>query len=56
MIKNPKHGWCTFSLGTFVGTPSYLTDVPMDLLSVFINYFENGYSAVVFNEEGTDFR
>ena len=37
MISNPKHGWCNFKLRTFEGTPSYLTDVPVDLLKAFID-------------------
>ena len=35
MISDPKHGWCNFKLRTFEGTPSYLTDVPVDLLEAF---------------------
>lgn len=55
MISNPKHGWCTFKLGDFVGTPSYLTDVPVDLLNAFIDYNTRGYGVAVFDEEGSDF-
>lgn len=42
MISNPKHGWCNFKLRTFEGTPSYLTDVPIDLLTAFIDLNEKG--------------
>lgn len=38
MISNPKHGWSNFDLRVFHGTPSYLTDVPVDLLNAFIQY------------------
>ena len=55
MISNPKHGWCSFNMGNFEGNPSYLTDVPLDLLDAFINYFKIGYGVVVFDEEGTSF-
>lgn len=55
MIYNPKFGWCNFKLGTFFGTPSYLTDVPVDLLDAFINYYEKGSGTVVFDEEGSHF-
>ena len=55
MIENPKHGWCSFQLGDFVGTASYLTDVPVDLLDVFINYYTNGYGVAVFDQEGSYF-
>ena len=55
MIRNPKHGWCDFKLGSFTGTASYLTDVPIDLLDAFIDYYTKGYGVVVFDEEGSYF-
>lgn len=55
MISNPKHGWCDFILGDFYGSPSYLTDVPNDLLDAFISYHVNGYGMAWFDEEGTEF-
>lgn len=55
MISNPKHGWCDFELGSFRGTASYLTDVPIDLLDAFIDYYTKGYGVVVFDEEGSEF-
>lgn len=55
MIKKPAHGWCTFELGDFKGTPSYLTDVPMELLSLFLRYFSDGQSICDFDEEGSSF-
>lgn len=55
MISNPKHGWCNFKLRTFEGTPSYLTDVPMDLLMAFIDYHNKGCGVAWFDEEGTEF-
>lgn len=55
MISNPKHGWCDFKLGTFEGTPSYLTDVPIDLLIAFIDYHTKGCGVAWFDEEGTEF-
>lgn len=55
MISNPKHGWCNFKLGDFEGTPSYLTDVPIDLLDAFIGYYTMGYGVAVFDEEGSFF-
>ena len=51
MISNPKHGWCSFKLGDFQGSPSYLTDVSVDLLDTFIDYHIKGYGVVVFDEE-----
>lgn len=55
MISNPKYGWCKFELGDFEGHPSYLTDVPLDLLNAFIDYHLKGYGMAWFDEEGTEF-
>lgn len=55
MISNPKHGWCNFDLKVFHGTPSYLTDVPVDLLNAFIQYHTTGTGIAWFDEEGTEF-
>lgn len=55
MITNPKHGWCSFKLGDFQGSPSYLTDVAVDLLDAFIDYYVKGYGVAVFDEEGSFF-
>lgn len=55
MIDNPKHGWCNFQLGDFKGHPSYLTDVPLDLLDAFIDYHIKGTGTAWFDEEGADF-
>ena len=41
----------SFELGDFKGSPSYLTDVPVDLLDAFINYHTKGYGVAVFDEE-----
>lgn len=55
MISNPNAGWCDFKLGTFEGSPSYLTDVPVDLLTAFIDYHTKGTGIAWFDEEGTEF-
>lgn len=55
MISNPKHGWSNFDLKVFHGTPSYLTDVPVDLLNAFIQYHTTGTGVAWFDEEGTWF-
>ena len=55
MISNPKYGWCDFDLKSFHGSPSYLTDVPIDLLNVFIQYRSTGTGIAWFDEEGTEF-
>lgn len=55
MLSNPKHGWCNFELGKFRGNPSYLTDVPLDILEMCINYKKKNASICYFDEEGSDF-
>lgn len=55
MISNPKHGWSNFDLRVFHDTPSYLTDVPVDLLNAFIQYHTTGTGVAWFDEEGTEF-
>lgn len=55
MISKPKHGWSNFDLKAFHGTPSYLTDVPVDLLNAFIQYHTTGTGIAWFDEEGTEF-
>lgn len=55
MISNPKHGWCNFRLKKFEGTPSYLTDVPLDLLNAFVDLHTKGCGIAWFDEEGTEF-
>ena len=55
MITNPRHGWCNFKLGNFDGRPSYITEVPVDLLNAFISYHLNGSGSAYFDEEGSTF-
>lgn len=55
MISNPQNGWCNFKLGSFEGTPSYLTDVSLDLLDAFLGYHYKGVGMVWFDEEGAEF-
>ncbi len=56
MISNPKYGWCKFEVNGFVGHPSYLTMVPIELLEGFIAYFCNKHTIkIFFDEEGTTF-
>lgn len=62
MISNPKHGWCDFKIKikdnsniVFFGTPSYITNVPVDLLQAFLDYKTKGQGMAWFDEEGTEF-
>ena len=55
MLSNPEYGWCNFELGEFKGSPSYLTDVPVDILEMCIDYKKKNASICYFDEEGSDF-
>lgn len=55
MLSNPRYGWCNFKLGDFKGRPSYLTDVPVDILDAFISYHTNRCGIAYFDEEGSSF-
>lgn len=60
MISNPVHGWCNFVLSNnknklFIGLPSYLTNVPIDLLEAFLDYKQKGQGMAWFDEEGSEF-
>lgn len=55
MISNPDCGWCDFEIGKFIGHPSYLTDVPVELMECFVSYFRVGYGMCWFDEEGSEF-
>lgn len=55
MLSTPKAGWCELKIGNFKGTPSYLTDVPVDLLTAFIHYYKKGIGTAFFDEEGSEF-
>lgn len=55
MLANLGYGWAKFTLGEFIGEPSYLTDVPINLLDSFIEYLTSRKSITYFDEEGTEF-
>lgn len=59
MISNPGCGWCKFQISeqgkSFEGHPSYLTDVPVDLLEAFLDFYDHGYGMACFDEEGSEF-
>ena len=55
MLSNLENGWSKIKIGDFTGIPSYITDVPVDLLTVFIDYYINNTSAMLFDEEGSEF-
>ncbi len=55
MITNPDCGWCKFKIGSFEGSPSYVTNVPLDLLKAFSDYYRTGCGQAYFDEEGSEF-
>ena len=55
MLSTPTAGWCKLTIGDFTGNPSYITDVPTDLLNAFIDYYKNYMGTAYFDEEGSDF-
>lgn len=55
MISKPKFGWCNFEIDDFCVRPSYLTDVPTDLLDCFLSYYERCAGACFFDLEGDSF-
>lgn len=55
MLSNLETGWSKLKIGDFTDIPSYITDVPVDLLTVFIDYYKKGTSAMLFDEEGSEF-
>ncbi len=55
MLEAPKHGWATFTYRDFSCTPSYLTDVPMDLLDCLVSLYETGFGGCLFDTEGSEY-
>lgn len=59
MITNLKNGWCRVKIGDFEGEAGYLTDIPFNCLTAFIQYFDRSSNmnsvSVYFDEEGTEF-
>lgn len=55
IISKPKAGWCSFDIGGFHGTPSYIRAVPIDILIGIANFLENGNCIITFDEEGSEF-
>lgn len=56
MFSKPKYGWTHVSIGEFEGEASYITEVPIDVLDAFIDYYKLHKNICVdFNEEGSTF-
>ena len=56
MLLNPKHGWVTVKIGEWSDRASYLTDVPLDILSALIHSYQTGLPAAInFDAEGWEY-
>lgn len=56
MFSKPKYGWTHVSIGDFDGAASYITDVPIDVLDAFIDFYKLHKNICVdFDEEGSTF-
>lgn len=56
MFSKPKYGWTHVSIGDFDGSASYITDVPIDVLDAFIDFYKLRKNICVdFDEEGSTF-
>lgn len=59
MLTKPHAGWCKIKVGEMeLGTASYMTDVPMNLLNTFIQYLSEDNClnfGVQFDAEGYSF-
>ena len=53
MLAEPKHGWTTFVFGDFACHPSYLTDVPADMLACAFSFLVSRQGQCYFDCEGT---
>ena len=57
MLSKPKFGWTTISLGDFIGSASYITDVPIDVMESMIDALNNHKDFIVsFDAEGWCFK
>ena len=55
MLAEPKYGWTEFTFENFKCSPSYLTDVPIDMLSCIESFLKTGSGACWFDCEGSTY-
>ncbi len=55
IIKNINAGWGRFELDGFVGHPSYISAVPVDILRGILQYKTYQDAVITFDEEGSYF-
>ena len=55
ILTNIKYGWCDFNLGDYRGRPSYISNLPMQILSAYEEYVKYNHCIIEFDEELTQF-
>ena len=56
MLGKPDAGWTDIKIGTqYIGTASYLDDVPIDTLDAFLKYYQGAPFQVEYDAEGYHF-
>ena len=55
ILTKPKHGWTIFTFNKFTCTPSYGTDVAVDLLDCAIAWMGHGGGVCFFDCEGDEY-
>lgn len=54
-LQQPKHGWSAFKLQDDCWSLSYVDDVPVMILDLFLNFYRFGTAAVTFDAEETEY-
>ena len=55
ILTNIKFGWCDFNLGDYKGRPSYISNLPMQILNAYEEYIKYNHCIIEFDEELTQF-
>lgn len=55
ILTNIKYGWCDFNLGDYYGRPSYISNLPMQILNAYEEYVKYNHCIIEFDEELTQF-
>ena len=55
ILTNIKYGWCDFNLGDYRGRPSYISNLPMQILNAYEEYVKYNHCIIEFDEELTQF-
>ena len=55
MLGRPDAGWTDITIGKYIGTASYLDDVPIETMDAFLKYFQGAPFQVTYDAEGYNF-